>query len=103
MPLPMQGEKLLPGVQNIARRRLLARAPHRGCGDVALDADKELSEAETGEFRVEFGARGVLVGAEAAAASVAGLVGEAVGDRIDQRGLEPAGVGVAKFGFGKLL
>src|SRR5437868_5743304 len=103
MPLPMQGKKLLPSVQNVSWRRLLARAPHRGRGDVALDADKELSETETREFRIEFGARGLLVGAEAAAARLAGLVSKPVGDRIDQRRLEPAGVGMAELGFGKFL
>src|SRR6476660_1227197 len=103
MPLPMQGKKLLPGVQNVGRRRLLARPPDRRRGDVALDAREELGAAEAAEFGGKFHARSPLVGAEAAAALVAGLGGKPVGKGIDQRRLEPAGVGMAEFSFGEFL
>ena len=99
----MQGKKLLPGVQNVGGRRLLTRAPDRRRGDVAFDAGEELGEAEAAEFRGKFQARGLLVGAEAPAALLARLVGKPVGEGIDQHRLEPAGVGMAEFGFGEFL
>ncbi len=100
----MQGKKLLPGVQNVGRGGLRARAPDRRRGDGALDAPEEVGEAEAAEFLGELRARGLLVGAEpAAAALIARFIGKTVGDGVDQRRLEPAGVGVAEFRFGKFL
>lgn len=42
----MQGNKLLPGQQNIGSGGLWPRAPDRSRGDGALDAGKERLETE---------------------------------------------------------
>ena len=50
----MQGKKLFPGQQNIARRGFWPGAPDRGGGDRALDPAENVAEPETGKFVASF-------------------------------------------------
>src|SRR6516225_1200514 len=99
MPLPMQGNKLLPGQQNVVRGSLLARAPDRRRGDRALDAGNEIGKAAP---RQRSGEGGALL---------AGLVlqiwtelrGGMVGEDVDQRAFEFLRVDMTEFGRRKFL
>src|SRR5215831_2804280 len=99
MPLPMQGKKLFPGQQNVARRRLRPGAPDRGRGDRALDPAENVAKA----YAVEFGFELRPVGISFRARFVARVVPETVRDDVDQRALEFFGVGVAELGFRQFL
>src|SRR6476646_6498792 len=95
MPLPMQGKKLFPGLQNIARRRLRPGAPDRRRGDRALEPAENIIKAGTRELCFELRTVGAGVGAR----FVAGIVPETVRHDIDQRALELFRIGVAELGF----
>ena len=91
----MQGKKLLPGQQNVARRRLRPRAPDRGCGDRALEPAENIIKARPRELSFELRPVGAGLGAR----FVAGIVPETVRHDIDQRALELFRISVAKLGF----
>src|SRR6516225_2951968 len=95
MPLPMQGKKLLPGQQNVARRRLRPGTPDRWRGNRALDPAENVAKAQAIELGFEL--RPIGIGFRAR--FVARVVPETVSDGVDQRALEFFGVGVAELGF----
>src|SRR5262249_50507952 len=99
MPLPMQGKKLFPGQQNVARRRLRPGAPDRRRGDRALDSAENVAKAESVEVGFELRPVGISIGARL----VPGVVLETVRDDVDQCALELFGVGVAELGFGQFF
>src|SRR5579863_7688079 len=104
MRLPMQGKKLLPGQQNIAGGGVLPRTPYRRRCDAALDAGHELGKASAGELSDEFQPFSLVVMADLPSVLVQFLadpVASLMGKCVDQRGLEPFCVGVAKFGLGQ--
>ena len=84
MPLAMQGDKLLPGHQNIVRGGIRTRAPDRMGGDRGFDALENLAEVAASEFRPQ---RFRL--------QTRGVVGRMSGD-VDQGGLELFGAGMAE-------
>src|SRR5580692_7388625 len=92
----MQGDKLLPGEQNIAFGGLRPGAPDRRRGDAALDAPEEFGEPAPGEFGRERRPLGI-------ASAPAKIVSEMMGKDIDQGAFELLRVGMAEFGLGKLL
>src|ERR1700733_9378442 len=96
MPLPMQGDKLLPSEQNITLGGLRPGAPDRRRGDAALDAPEQLGKAALGEFGRERRPLGVT-------SAAAEIVGEMMGENIDQGAFELLRIGVAEFGLGELL
>src|SRR5271170_3744695 len=97
MPLPMQGDELLPGQQNIVRGGRRPRAPDRGRGDRALDAVEEVGKAAFAKLRRQRRPLGF-------AAFVFGeLVGEMMGEDVDQGALELLCVGMAELSLGELL
>ncbi len=85
MPLAMQGDKLLPGHQNIVRRSIRPGAPDRRRGDRGADAGDRLGQAAGFKFGLQ---RRRLQ-----RRAVAGVMG---GD-VDQRALELLRVGMAEF------
>ena len=87
MPLPMQGDKLLPGHKNIVRRGRRLGPPDRGGGDRLGDPLHGLGKMAPGEFRPQR----------------FGIESRGMGRDIDQCALEPLGIGMAEFERGELL
>src|ERR1700760_3187797 len=81
MPLPMQGNKLLPGHQNIVWRGVRPGPPDRGRGDRGGDTVGHLDKAAAGQFRAELG----------------GIQRRALGGDGDQRRFQALGIDMAKF------
>ena len=93
----MQGKKLLPGQQNVARSRLRTDAPDRRRGDGALDPVQRVGKTGAAQLGLEFLALSLGLAAGFA------LMTEPVGEDVDQCRLELAGIGVAEFGLGQFL
>ena len=87
----MQGDQLLPGHQNIVGRGLRARAPDRRCGDGAGDPVHHRREIAGGELGLE--RRGIE----------RRRMARIMGGDVDQRRLQPLGVGMAEFERGQLF
>src|SRR5712692_4501398 len=87
MPVPMQGEKLLPGQQDIVASGIRLHAPHRRRGDGARDALPDRVVAPGGKLRMELLALGRPV----------------MGENIDQHAFDLLRVGVAELDLRKLL
>src|ERR1700690_2409854 len=103
MPLAMQGEKLLPGEQNIAGGSFLPRTPDRGRGDGATDAREEVGKPPPREFGDEFRPIDLPVMARFLVRLLAFLLAELMSENIDQGGFEFFCIGMAEFGLGQLL
>ena len=88
----MQGKKLPPGQQNVGLPRLRARPPDRRRGDGALDAADQVGKALPGELGGDLGTLDLLLVAE--------FMAGAMGEDVDQGGLELLGLGVAELGLG---
>ncbi len=87
----MQGKKLLPGQQNIARRRFRPGSPDRRRRDRALDPAEKVAKALALEFALERSALGIAIRVALVDGLVAGsFMTKAVGENVDQRVLEPA-------------
>src|SRR6185437_7225118 len=89
MPLCMQGDKLLPGQQNIGGGGARPHGPDRGCGDRALDTTQHIGKTAAGEFGGEFGAFAI--------AALLGILRETLGrmgEDVDQRAFELLRIGV---------
>src|SRR5580658_10055756 len=103
MPLPMQGNELLPGQQNIVRSGVWPGAPDRWRGDGALDSLEEIAETALGQFDRE--RRSLL--RPCGIGIVDGILGEIfdemMGENVDQRAFELLRVDVAEFGRGEFL
>src|SRR5579863_5583838 len=98
MPLGMQGDKLLPGQQNIGGGGSRPRGPDRRCGDRPLDTAQHIVKTTADEFGDEFGALAV--------AGLLGIMRESLrpmGENVDQRAFELLRVGVAELGGSELL
>src|ERR1700739_2034985 len=99
MPLPMQGDKLFPGLQNIGRGSFGPRGPDRRRGDGALDPSQKRSMSAPRQFsrqRSPF-RRAILI------KIFAEIFGEMMGKDVDQGAFELLRIGVAEFGLGELL
>src|SRR6516162_11281102 len=99
MPLPMQGNELLPGQENIIRRGFRTRTPDRRGGDRALDARELIGKAAADELGGERGPLGFTV----IAARFAEILAKMMGKDVDQRAFKLLGIGVAEFGGGQFL
>ena len=95
----MQGKKLLPGLQNIARRRRRPGAPDRGRGNRALDAAEKVAKTRALKLGLKLGAFGIGFHMHL----VAGIMPETMRENVDQRALELLGIGVVKLRFRKFL
>src|ERR1700722_9201022 len=98
MLLPMQGHKLLPGVQNVVNSGVGAGAQARGRGDRALDPRYKFGKTTATRRRHEFGAAETILRG-AIERDFAGVVGE----NIDQRGFELSRIAMVKFGLGQFF
>ena len=87
----MQGDQLLPGHQNIVGRGVRARAPDRRGGDCGGHPVHHRGQVAGGELGLE--RRGIE----------GGRMTRTMGGDIDQRRLEPLGVGMAEFERRKLF
>src|SRR5579863_2202233 len=99
MPLPKQGEELLPGQQNIGRAGTGPGTPDRRCGDAALDAFEQTGKAALGEFSRE--RRGLLRACRLALSTK--IFGEMMGENVNQRAFQFLRISVAELGRRKLL
>jgi len=91
----MQGDKLLPGQQNIGGCGVRPGAPDRGRRNGARDAFEDISETSLGKLGRKLGALGIAVATN--------IRGETMGKNVDQRAFEFLRIGVAELGLGQLL
>src|SRR6185436_12378359 len=87
MPLPMQGDKLLPCRERVVRRSLRPRPPDRGCGDGLLNAGGGLRKSPP----LELGSHGSPIRRTD------------VGENVDQLAFELGSLGVAEVDCSELL
>src|ERR1700722_17099052 len=99
MPLPMQGKKLLPGLQNIARRRRRPGAPDRGRGNRALDAAEKVAKTRALKLGLKLGEFGMGFHLHLAD----GNMPEKLRENVYQRALELLGIGFVKLRFREFL
>src|SRR5581483_1419945 len=93
MPLPMQGNQLVPGGKNVVPRRALAGAPHRRRGDGALNPLKNLQKSAL--FEVAAHLLGLLLRVR--------RVVMVVDEGADNGGPQLVGLGMGKLQGGHLL
>src|SRR5580692_5137481 len=103
MPLPMQGDELLPGQQNIGGSGIWPGAPDRWRGDGALDSFEEFAETTLGQFGRERCNLLRSCGIGIVAGVLGEILGEMMGENVDQRAFELLRVDVAEFGRGEFL
>ena len=88
MPLPMQGDELLPGQQNIGGSGIWPGAPDRRSGDGALDSLEQIAETALGQFGRErrslLRSRGIGIVDRV----FCEIFGEMMGENVDQRAFE---------------
>src|SRR5579864_7271979 len=103
MPLPMQGNKLLPRQQNVGRRRFMPRAPDRRRGDGALDARQKRAETEALELGDKLGTLRHACGFAGICRVLTEIARRMMGEHVDQRAFELLRVGMAELGLGEFL
>src|SRR5215203_1954868 len=87
MPLPMQGDKLIPSHQYVVRRCFRPHPPDRSRGDRLFDPADEVGEATPGQF----GARYVAIRCAV------------MGKKVNQGRLQFLGLGMAEFEPGEVF
>src|SRR5574338_1719690 len=107
MPLPMQGDKLLPGHQNIVGPGPRPRTPDRGGGYGGRNAVHHCREVAAGELGlerlgIERGRMGRTMD-RTMGRTMGRTMARTMGGDVDQRTLEPLGIAMPEFERGEFL